>query len=88
MINVEVVYGNPEKQMLLSVSLPENCTVLQVIQQSGILVEFPEIDLSVNRVGIFSVICSLDKTVENGDRIEIYRPLKIDPKEARRQRAK
>lgn len=87
MINVEIAYAKPEKQMLISISVAENCTILEVILQSGMLQAFPEIDLDSANVGIFSTLCSLEKIVENGDRIEIYRPLQTDPKDARRQRA-
>ncbi len=87
MINVEIAYAKPEKQMLISISVAENCSVSEAILQSGILQAFPEIDLNSANVGIFSTLCSLEKIVENGDRIEIYRPLQTDPKDARRQRA-
>ncbi len=87
MINVEIAYVKPEKQALISISVAENCTVSEAILQSKILAEFPEIELDVAKVGIFSTLCTLEKIVENGDRIEIYRPLQTDPKDARRQRA-
>ena len=87
MIRIEIVYAKPDKQRLISIAVSENCTVLNAIEQSGILTEFPEIDLNNAKVGIFSTPCSLEKIVENGDRIEIYRPLLSDPKDARRQRA-
>lgn len=87
MINVEVVYATPEKQTLLTVSLFENCTVAEAIMQSEILKQFSELHLEFLNVGIFSTPCTLDRCVKNGDRIEIYRPLQHDPKEARRQRA-
>lgn len=87
MINVEVVYAKPDKQTLLTVSLSENCTVAEAILQSGILTQFSELNLETLAVGIFSTPCALDRIVKNGDRIEIYRPLQHDPKEARRQRA-
>lgn len=87
MINVEVVYAKPEKQTLLTVSLSENRTVAEAIVQSGILAQFSELKLEALNVGIFSTPCALDRIVKNGDRIEIYRPLQHDPKDARRQRA-
>ncbi len=87
MINVEIVYAKPEKQMLLTVSLSTNRTVAEAIVQSGILSQFSELKLETLHVGIFSMPCALDRSVKNGDRIEIYRPLQHDPKEARRQRA-
>jgi len=87
MIPIEIAYGKPNKQTLLTIEVADNSTVHQAIEQSGILQQFPEIDLALNKVGIFSKIVALDKTLRTGDRIEIYRPLKIDPKEARRIRA-
>jgi putative ubiquitin-RnfH superfamily antitoxin RatB of RatAB toxin-antitoxin module len=87
-ISVEVVYADSQQQLLVAMQVPENCTVETVIQQSEILKQFPEIDLAVNHVGIFSRLVTLNTVVEEGDRIEIYRPLLIDPKQARRQRAR
>ena len=87
MISVEVVYAKPEIQTLLSVSVDENRTVAEAIVQSEILNQFSELDLKTLSVGIFSTPCKLDHVVKNGDRIEIYRPLQNDPKDARRQRA-
>ncbi len=86
-MTVEVAYATPEEQVILSVTAAEGATVQQVIEASGILQHFPEIDLAENKVGIFSKICKLEQPVNEGDRVEIYRPLLIDPKEHRRQRA-
>ena len=86
-IELEVVYALPEAQSVLDVSVPPGTTVEQAIRRSGILERFPEIDLSSNPVGIFSRKVSLQDPVSAGDRIEIYRPLSIDPKAARRRRA-
>jgi putative ubiquitin-RnfH superfamily antitoxin RatB of RatAB toxin-antitoxin module len=87
MINVEVAYAKPEKQTLLTVSLFENCTIAEAIVQSGILKQFSELHLEFLNVGVFSTTCTLERNVKDGDRIEIYRPLQHDPKDARRQRA-
>lgn len=87
MINVEIAYAKPEKQTLLSISIEQNCTVSEAILQSGILSEFPEIDLNTIKVGIFAKPCPLNQPVQEGDRVEIYRPLTNDPKEMRRSRA-
>lgn len=86
-LQVEVVYALPEKQYLRSVRLPEGSTVEQAIQASGLTELRKEIDLSVNKVGIYSRTVKLKDTVAEGDRVEIYRPLLADPKELRRQRA-
>ncbi|SNY78851.1 RnfH family protein [Enterobacter sp. CC120223-11] len=86
-ISVEVVYALPEKQYLQKVSLAEGATVEQAIAASGIMKLRPEIDLSSNKVGIWSRAVKLHDEVHNGDRVEIYRPLIADPKALRRQRA-
>ena len=86
-IKVEVVYALPEKQYLLKVRLPQGSTVEQAITASGILELRTDIDLAKNKVGVFSRPVKLTDTVNDGDRVEIYRPLIADPKELRRQRA-
>ncbi|WP_336778013.1 RnfH family protein [Pantoea sp. USHLN256] len=86
-ISVEVVYALPDKQYLRSVTIEEGATVEQVIQASGLLSLRKDIDLSTNKVGIYSRPVKLTDAVQDGDRIEIYRPLIADPKEMRRQRA-
>ncbi|MCE0802413.1 MULTISPECIES: RnfH family protein [unclassified Buttiauxella] len=86
-IKVEVVYALPEKQYLLKVRLAQGSTVEQAIAESGILELRTDIDLTKNKVGVFSRPVKLTDTVNDGDRVEIYRPLIADPKELRRQRA-
>ncbi len=86
-IKVEVVYALPEKQYLLMVRLAQGSTVEQAIAASGILELRTDIDLAKNKVGIFSRPVKLTDAVNDGDRVEIYRPLIADPKELRRQRA-
>ncbi|MFH7586038.1 RnfH family protein [Oceanimonas sp. AH20CE76] len=87
LIQVEVVYALPDKQTVLSLRVPPTATVQEIIEQSGILRQFPDIDLERNAVGIFSRQVRLEQSVNEGDRIEIYRPLLADPKEIRRRRA-
>ncbi|WP_087489329.1 RnfH family protein [Tatumella citrea] len=86
-IQVEVVYALPEKQYLRTVRVPEGSTVEQAIIESGLTTLRRDIDLSENKVGIFSRAVKLHDEVSDGDRVEIYRPLLADPKELRRQRA-
>lgn len=86
-IKVEVAYATPERQQILTVLVLPGSTIETVIDRSGILELFPEIDLMKQKVGIFSQQKKLSDSVSDGDRIEIYRPLTIDPKEARRRRA-
>lgn len=87
MIHVEVVYALPQEQRVFNLVVSSEMTVEEIIQQSGILTLYPEIDLSRNKVGVFSRNVKLDANVENRDRIEIYRPLLADPKDIRRKRA-
>lgn len=86
MINVEVAYAREDKQVILALDVEEGTTVEQAIQQSGVLEQFPEIDLSKNKIGIFAKLCKKDASLKSGDRVEIYRPLIADPKEVRRKR--
>lgn len=87
MLRVEVAYATPARQEIIEVTVPAGATVEQAIRASNMLNRFPEIDLAQNRVGIFGDPASLQDNVAEGDRVEIYRPLLADPKEARRQRA-
>lgn len=86
-IAVEIAYALPAAQVLRKLELDAGATVEDVIRRSGLLEEFPEIDLAVNKVGIFSKLVKLDEVVRDRDRVEIYRPLIADPKEVRRKRA-
>jgi len=87
LIDVEVAYATPEQQMIVALKMPEGATVEQAINASGLLNHFPEIVWTDIKVGIFGSVCMLDQSVRQADRVEIYRPLIHDPKEARRQRA-
>jgi putative ubiquitin-RnfH superfamily antitoxin RatB of RatAB toxin-antitoxin module len=86
-INVEVVYGLPEHQVLLAFKVDQGCSILDAIQQSGIVQHFPEIEPENASVGIFSRAAKLTLELRDGDRVEIYRPLIADPKELRKIRA-
>ncbi|WP_342219937.1 RnfH family protein [Rickettsiella endosymbiont of Miltochrista miniata] len=85
---VEVVFADQHQQKILKVSIPPTSSITAAINLSGILLDFPGIDLSENKVGIFGKLCNLDAQVKPGDRIEIYQPLLIDPKKIRINRAK
>jgi len=84
---VEVVYAVPEEQAIVSVTLDAPATIRQVIELSGLLERYQDIVLNDDNVGIFAYRLPLDHLVEEGDRIEIYRPLQMSPTEARRIRA-
>ncbi|MDX5151653.1 MAG: RnfH family protein [Acidiferrobacterales bacterium] len=87
MIRVEVAYALPGEQFLEALEVNESASVMDAIRQSGLLDRFPDLDQQDISIGIFSKPVSGDAGLRNGDRIEIYRPLTIDPKEARRLRA-
>ena len=87
-IDAEVVFALSDSQKCICVKQTEGSTIEQVINDSGIIKQFPEIDLVAMKVGIFGKVCQLSKVVEQGDRIEIYRPLKQNPMDARRNRAR
>lgn len=86
-MKVGVVYALPEKQTLLSLDVPEGTTVKQAIEKSGILARYPSIDLAAQKVGVFGKLAALDAVLEDGARIEIYRPITADPKTVQRRAA-
>lgn len=83
---VEVAYATPDEQVIIPLDAEIEATIEQIIGSSGVLQKFPEIDLSKNKVGVFSVQKKLTDTLRDGDRVEIYRDLIIDPKQARKNR--
>ena len=87
-MRIDVIYATPAEQNVIEVELPDGATVREAIVMSGVLTRFPEIDLAAAAVGIFGERAALDDPLEQDDRVEIYRPLLADPKEARRRRAR
>ena len=88
MIRVFVAVALPDRQEVLELELPAGSTVQDAIAASRIAARFPELDLGGAAVGIWSRACERDARLRDGDRVEIYRPLAADPKEARRRRAR
>ncbi|PCJ84342.1 MAG: RnfH family protein [Thiotrichaceae bacterium] len=88
-INIEVAYALPEKQIIRSVNVDSGTTIGAAIVLSGIMMDFPELDtvLEESKVGIFGKASTMTTVLQDGDRVEIYRPLIADPKEVRRKRA-
>lgn len=84
---MEVAYALPGQQVVVPLNVPSDATLESVIRLSGLLEQFPEIDLAMNRVGVFGKLGKLTDTLQDGDRVEIYRPLIADPKEVRKKRA-
>ena len=85
-IAIRVAYATGEEQVIIELSVADGTTIQEAIQRSGILNRYPDIDLRRQRVGVFGQARALDYCPRTGDRIEIYRPLVHDPKEARRKR--
>ena len=86
-ITIEVAYGTPENQVWIELQIQQGTTLIEAIRLSGIADKFPEINIIDSRKGIFGKIVADDKILGNHDRVEIYRPLLVDPREARRRRA-
>lgn len=88
MIQVEVVYALADRQKVVTVTLEQGGTLKDAVESSGLLTEFPEIELGGrNKTGIWNKLSKVDTVLRDRDRVEIYRPLLADPKEVRRQRA-
>lgn len=88
-IHVEVAYALPHVQRIVPLELPEGATVREAAQASALDKQFPELDLAAVDLGVFGKVIRKpeEETLEEGDRVEIYRPLIADPKEVRKQRA-
>lgn len=86
-VHVEVVYAEAARQLVRRVALPVGSTVMQAIEASGLAQEIPGLVVDPTRLGIFSRKAAPEQVLGEGDRVEIYRPLTLDPKEARRRRA-
>jgi putative ubiquitin-RnfH superfamily antitoxin RatB of RatAB toxin-antitoxin module len=86
-IRIEVCYALPVRQEVVALELETGTTVWQAIRASGLLARYPDINLELNKVGVFAKLVKLDTPLRDRDRVEIYRPLVADPKEVRRQRA-
>jgi len=78
-MQIAVAYSEPAQQLWLRIEVPDESTVQAAIEQSGILLKFPHIDLAEYKVGIFGKMAELDDALKPGDRIEIYRPITADP---------
>ena len=83
---IEVAYARPDQQRCVTVTVPTGSTIRTAIERSRIQEQFEEIDLAKNAVGVWGQLRGLDDFVSQGDRVEIYRPLLVDPKQARRDK--
>ena len=86
LIEIEVAYALPDKQLLEYLKVPCGTTVAQALQLSGICKKFPEIQLESKNMGVFGKLVKPETILQNHDRVEIYRPIIVDPKEKRRKR--
>jgi putative ubiquitin-RnfH superfamily antitoxin RatB of RatAB toxin-antitoxin module len=87
MIKVEVAYALPDKQAIIPLRVPAGTTVMEAARQSGISGKFGGIDLENSKFGIFGHVVAPKQVLQEGERVEIYRPLIVDPKEVRKARA-
>lgn len=87
MIQVEVTYALPDRQWLLQLEVPQGTHLLEAVQRSGIAEQVPGLVLAQLRFGVFGRVMPAEHVLADGDRVELYRPLTINPKAARRKRA-
>ncbi|HNV89364.1 RnfH family protein [Thauera aminoaromatica] len=85
-MKISVSYAHPEKPAWMRLDVDEGCTLRAAIERSGILARYEDIDLERNKVGIFGKIKPLETVLAEGDRVEIYQPIVIDPKTAPRRK--
>ncbi len=78
-MQIGVAYSEPGQQIWLNIEVPEDVSIRDAIERSGILKQFPHIDLSTQKVGVFGRLAKLDATLKAGDRVEIYRGIIADP---------
>ncbi|SDG57801.1 RnfH family protein [Propionivibrio dicarboxylicus] len=78
-MQIGVAYSEHAQQVWMTIDVPEATTVREAIDRSGILQQFPTIDLDAQKVGIFGKVVKPDTALRPGDRIEIYRPIVCDP---------
>ncbi|MCX7087099.1 MAG: RnfH family protein [Methylococcales bacterium] len=84
-MNVGVCYAEVDRQLWMRLEVPDQSTVAETIRLSGVLKLYPEINLDHQKVGIFGKIAKLDTLVQEGDRVEIYRPITVDPQTVQRR---
>jgi putative ubiquitin-RnfH superfamily antitoxin RatB of RatAB toxin-antitoxin module len=86
-MQIGVTYSEPAGQFWLSLDVPEGATVKDAIERSGVLKQFPQIDLAAQKVGVFGKVVKLDAALRSGDRVEIYRGITCDPETVPRRDA-
>jgi hypothetical protein len=78
-VKIGIAYNNNSNNLWLNIQVDENATVIEAIRQSGILQKYPEINIEINKLGIFGKMVKANQILTEGDRIEIYRPITADP---------
>ncbi|MCB4361028.1 RnfH family protein [Quatrionicoccus australiensis] len=78
-MQIGIAYSEPGQQIWLNIEVPDESTVAEGIERSGVLKQFPHIDLATQKVGVFGRLVKLEAALKPGDRIEIYRPIIADP---------
>ena len=79
-MKIGIAYALPQRQAWFDVEIPDGATIKDAIERSGILEQFPQIDLAQQKVGIYGKVSKLEAVLNDGDRVEIYRPITCDPK--------
>jgi putative ubiquitin-RnfH superfamily antitoxin RatB of RatAB toxin-antitoxin module len=86
-MQIGVTYSEPARQFWLNLDVPEGATVQEAIERSGVLKQFPQIDLAAQKVGVFGKVVKLETALRPGDRVEIYRGITCDPQTVPRRDA-
>ncbi|MEI6747346.1 MAG: RnfH family protein [Methylococcaceae bacterium] len=85
-MNIGVCYAEAERQLWMRLEVPDESTIQEAIELSGVLKQYPQIDLTTQKVGVYGKLAKLDAPIREGDRIEIYRKITADPQQVQRRR--
>ena len=85
-MNIGVCYAEAERQLWVRLEVPDDSTIQEAIELSGVLKQYPQIDLTTQKVGVYGKLAKLDAPIREGDRIEIYRKITADPQQVQRRR--
>ena len=85
-MNIGVCYAEAERQLWVRLEMPDDSTIREAIELSGVLKQYPQIDLTTQKVGVYGKLAKLDAPIREGDRIEIYRKITADPQQVQRRR--
>ena len=85
-MNIGVCYAEAERQLWVRLEVPDESTIQEAIELSGVLKQYPQIDLTTQKVGVYGKLAKLEAPIKEGDRIEIYRKITVDPQQVQRRR--